>query len=43
MVQNAFDLNFDEDNEVYAVNTVAFHFMHAPVPCAGTTSSGSTS
>jgi FtsP/CotA-like multicopper oxidase with cupredoxin domain len=31
MVQNAFDPNFDEDNEVYAVNTVAFHFMHRPV------------
>ena len=31
MVQNAFDPNFDEDNEVYAVNTVAFHFMHNPV------------
>jgi FtsP/CotA-like multicopper oxidase with cupredoxin domain len=31
MVQNAFDPNFDEDNEVYAVNTVAFHFMHMPV------------
>jgi FtsP/CotA-like multicopper oxidase with cupredoxin domain len=31
MVQNAFDPNFDEDNEVYAVNTVAFHFMDAPV------------
>src|SRR5204862_6150738 len=31
MVQNAFDPNFDEDNEVYAVNTVAFHFMHTPV------------
>jgi FtsP/CotA-like multicopper oxidase with cupredoxin domain len=31
MVQNAFDPNFDEDNEVYAVNTVAFHFLHAPV------------
>ena len=31
MVQNAFDPNFDEDNEVYAVNTVAFHFTHAPV------------
>ena len=31
MVQNAFDPNFDEDNEVYAVNTVAFHFMYAPV------------
>jgi FtsP/CotA-like multicopper oxidase with cupredoxin domain len=31
MVQNAFDPNFDDDNEVYAVNTVAFHFMYAPV------------
>ncbi len=31
MVQNAFDPNFDEDNEVYAVNTVAFHFMYDPV------------
>ena len=31
MVQNAFDPNFDEDNEVYAVNTVAFHFMNTPV------------
>jgi FtsP/CotA-like multicopper oxidase with cupredoxin domain len=31
MVQNAFDPNFDEDNEVYAVNTVAFHFMTHPV------------
>ena len=31
MVQNAFDPNFDGDNEVYAVNTVAFHFMYAPV------------
>jgi FtsP/CotA-like multicopper oxidase with cupredoxin domain len=31
MVQNAFDPNFDEDNEVYAVNTVAFHFTYEPV------------
>jgi FtsP/CotA-like multicopper oxidase with cupredoxin domain len=31
MVQNAFDPDFDEDNEVYAVNTVAFHFMYQPV------------
>jgi FtsP/CotA-like multicopper oxidase with cupredoxin domain len=31
MVQNAFDPDFDQDNEVYAVNTVAFHFMHEPV------------
>ena len=31
MVMNAFDTNFDADNEVYAVNTVANHHMHAPV------------
>jgi manganese oxidase len=31
MVQNAFDPNFDEDNEVYAVNTVAFHFHYRPL------------
>jgi FtsP/CotA-like multicopper oxidase with cupredoxin domain len=31
MMQNAFDPNFDDDNEVYAVNTVAFHFMYEPV------------
>lgn len=31
MVQNAFDPDFDDDNEVYAVNTVAFHFMYRPV------------
>jgi FtsP/CotA-like multicopper oxidase with cupredoxin domain len=31
MVQNAFDPNFDGDNEVYAVNTVAFHFMYRPI------------
>ncbi len=31
MVMNGFDTNFDGDNEVYAVNTVAFHHMHDPV------------
>jgi FtsP/CotA-like multicopper oxidase with cupredoxin domain len=31
MVMNAFDTNFDGDNEVYAVNTVAHHHMHEPV------------
>ncbi len=31
MVMNAFDTNFDADNEVYAVNTVAHHFMHSPI------------
>lgn len=32
MVMNGFDTNFDSANEVYAVNTVAFHYMHHPVP-----------
>jgi len=31
MVMNGFDTNFDGDNEVYAVNSVAFHHMHDPV------------
>jgi FtsP/CotA-like multicopper oxidase with cupredoxin domain len=31
MVMNGFDTNFDSDNEVYAVNTVAHHFMHMPI------------
>jgi len=31
MVMNGFDTNFDSDNEVYAVNTVANHFMNAPI------------
>ena len=31
MVMNAFDTNFDADNEVYAVNTVANAFMHEPI------------
>jgi len=31
MVMNAFDTNFDADNEVYAVNSVAHHHLHAPV------------
>jgi manganese oxidase len=31
MVMNGFDTNFDADNEVYAVNTVAHHFMHEPI------------
>jgi FtsP/CotA-like multicopper oxidase with cupredoxin domain len=32
MIMNAFDTNFDIENEVYAVNTVAHHHMHAPIP-----------
>jgi manganese oxidase len=31
MVMNGFDTNFDADNEVYAVNTIAHHFMHEPM------------
>ncbi|HKY83920.1 MAG TPA: multicopper oxidase domain-containing protein [Anaerolineales bacterium] len=31
MVMNAFDTNFDGDNEVYAVNTVAFAYMNEPI------------
>jgi FtsP/CotA-like multicopper oxidase with cupredoxin domain len=31
MVMNGFDTNFDRANEVYAVNTVAFDYMHRPV------------
>ena len=32
MVMNAFDTNFDGANEVYAVNTVAFHYQKHPIP-----------
>ena len=32
MIMNGFDTNFDGDNEVYAVNSVAFHHMHHPIP-----------
>ena len=31
MVMNGFDTNFDADNEVYAVNTVANAYMHEPI------------
>jgi FtsP/CotA-like multicopper oxidase with cupredoxin domain len=31
MVMNGFDTNFDSDNEVYALNTIANHFMHDPI------------
>ena len=31
MMMNAFDTNFDADNEVYAVNTVANHHMVDPI------------
>jgi FtsP/CotA-like multicopper oxidase with cupredoxin domain len=32
MVMNGFDTNFDNDNEVYAVNTVGFHYQKHPIP-----------
>jgi len=32
MVLNAFDTNFDTENEFYAVNTVAFHYAKHPIP-----------
>jgi FtsP/CotA-like multicopper oxidase with cupredoxin domain len=32
MVMNAFDTNFDGENEIYAVNTVGHHFAKHPIP-----------
>jgi FtsP/CotA-like multicopper oxidase with cupredoxin domain/peroxiredoxin len=32
MMMNAFDTDFDADNEIYAVNTVGFHYMRHPIP-----------
>ena len=34
MVMNGFDTNFDSENEVYAVNTVAHHFLKHPIRVA---------
>ena len=31
MVMNAFDTNFDGENEVYAVNSIAFAYMNQPI------------
>ncbi len=31
MVMNSFDTNFDTENEVYAVNTVANFYLHEPI------------
>ena len=31
MVMNGFDTNFDAANEIYAVNTVAFHYQKNPI------------
>jgi FtsP/CotA-like multicopper oxidase with cupredoxin domain len=35
MVMNGFDTNFDGDNEIYAVNSIAFAFMDNPIPIRG--------
>jgi FtsP/CotA-like multicopper oxidase with cupredoxin domain len=32
LVMNAFDTNFDEENEVYAVNSIAFAYTQNPIP-----------
>ncbi len=32
MVMNAFDTNFDGENEIYAANTVGFEYMRRPIP-----------
>ncbi|MBI3362624.1 MAG: multicopper oxidase domain-containing protein [Chloroflexi bacterium] len=32
MMMNGFDTNFDGENEIYAVNTVAFHYERHPIP-----------
>ena len=34
MVMNGFDTNFDLANEVYAVNTVGFHYINEPIQVA---------
>ncbi|HEX5763389.1 MAG TPA: multicopper oxidase domain-containing protein [Solirubrobacterales bacterium] len=31
MVMNGFDTNFDRSNEIYAVNTVGFHYVNEPI------------
>ena len=31
MMMNGFDPNFDEENEIYAINTVAFHYRRHPI------------
>ncbi len=34
MVMNGFDTNFDDENEVYAANSIAFAYMKKPIPIA---------
>jgi len=31
MMMNGFDPNFDEENEIYAVNSIAFHYARHPI------------
>ena len=31
MMMNGFDTNFDEDNEIYAVNSIAFYYKENPI------------
>ena len=31
MVMNAFDTNYDAANEIYAVNSIGFHYAHRPI------------
>jgi FtsP/CotA-like multicopper oxidase with cupredoxin domain len=32
MVMNGFDTDFDLENELYAVNTIPFHYINHPIP-----------
>jgi FtsP/CotA-like multicopper oxidase with cupredoxin domain len=34
MVMNGFDTNFDDENEFYAMNTIAFAYAHEPIRVA---------
>ncbi|HEX9925859.1 MAG TPA: multicopper oxidase domain-containing protein [Anaerolineae bacterium] len=31
MVMNGFDVDFDDENDFYAVNTIPFHYQHHPI------------
>ena len=32
MVMNGFDVDFDDENDFYAVNTIPFHYQNHPIP-----------
>ena len=32
MVMNGFDIDFDDENDLYAVNTIPFHYQKHPIP-----------